>query len=59
MIVPKHGRMYDTLFYAGGMVSSYNLETTIIQPRLDWALVDVTQIKPKVEDEPMLELIQE
>ena len=49
--IDDNGRMYDTLFYAGEMVSSYDPETTTIEPVLDWALVDVTAPPRKVEVE--------
>ena len=41
--VNDNGVEYDTILYAGAIVSSYNEETNQIKPSIDWALIDVTK----------------
>jgi hypothetical protein len=49
VVIDDNGRVYNTTFYAGAIVSDFDKAKNTIGVALDWALIDVTDAKPQKE----------
>lgn len=43
--INDNGREYETIFYAGALVSQYDVKEDRMMPSFDWAMIDVTASK--------------
>ena len=50
--INDRGRIYNTIFYGGFLLSGFDITKDSIYPQLDWAIIDATNDKPKKVEDP-------